>query len=193
MVEVRTLKELRELRGFSRDELAEMIRVDPEDLARWEEVGLPVYLGTKDDALFAFYVFPRLVDALNAYDNVIEAVEAPTEARPGDLVLSLGALLQIDPDTSCFLADHAKEINLRVAVPNRWDIALKRLENVVPKDWEAIVSALKQDSISERNPAEHLGETAALFQEHSTNDDDWLDDVLEWRGGKWRPKKPKAE
>ena len=138
MVEIRPLKEWRELRGFSCNELAEIVGEDPEDLARWEKVGYPFYFGTKVEALFVFYVLIKLVDALKVQDNVIDAVEAPTEARPGDFVLSIGALLTVDPDTFCSLAEYAEEIGLRVAVPNRWDVVLKRFEDLVPEDWEAI-------------------------------------------------------
>src|SRR5215217_3297613 len=136
-MEYQTLKEWRELMGLSRDELAERTGVDTETIARLEEVGDPTYTSTIERDEYLDEVMGPIMEELGLQGGV-ELTEVPNEARPGHLVLDLAALLELDKAVARFLMEHAKEINLRCAVPNKWDVGLKRFEEVTEADGRAI-------------------------------------------------------
>jgi len=131
--EGKTLKEWRERRGLSREELADKSGVDLGDITWWEEVGFPTYYSSRQgDASGRTFVGP-LMEAPNTKEGVV-ATDAPVEAEPGAYVLDPAKLGELDSGVVEFLREHAEEIGLRMAVPSRWDVALQPFENLGPED-----------------------------------------------------------
>jgi hypothetical protein len=186
--EDKTLKEWRELRGLSREELADKSDVDLEDIARWEEVGFPTYFSSRQgDALSQSFVGP-LMEAPNAKEGVA-ATDAPVEAEPGAYVLDLAKLGELDSGVVEFLREHAEEIGLRMAVPNRWDVALQPFENLEPEDVQVVIGYGEAEAAHARKMGVLCSDIAALMSEHASSPDQAVSDVLEERGGRLAPKR----
>jgi transcriptional regulator with XRE-family HTH domain len=138
--ETRTLKEWRELKGWSREELAAQTGVGADLIARLEEVGDPTYgAGTRMGERFFQEVISPLADALEAGAISMEVV--PGEPMPGHYVFDILLLEELDPEAAEFLWTHVEELDLRIAVPNRWGVGLKTLEQAdTQEDAEAIAA-----------------------------------------------------
>ncbi len=140
---VRTLRRWRERRGLSREELAELAGVDADLIARLEELGDPTYgPDTRMGQRFNREVLAPLADAL--LDGSAEAFHiqvVPEEPMPGYYVLDPLALEELSPETAEFLGEHAEALDLRMAVPSRWGVVLKTLEQAdTQADADAIVA-----------------------------------------------------
>jgi transcriptional regulator with XRE-family HTH domain len=190
--ENRTLKEWRELRGLSREELAEKAGVSVGILARLEEVGEPYADDTVEGDAFLQLVTGPIMSALGLEEVVVTDV-VPKYAAPGDLVLDPGGLAELDESVWRFLIEHAEEINLRVAVPNRWDVGLKRHQDVSEADAVAIHSYLENQGAYKQAAVDETGDIVALLQEYATEKGQKTGDVLEPRGGRWVPKSKGSE
>jgi hypothetical protein len=191
-MEHRTLKEWREVRGLSRDELAERTGVDTETIARLEEVGDPTYVCTRESDEYTNVVIGPIMEALGLQGGV-ELAEVPSEARPGHFVLDPSALSELDEGVARFLMEHAEEIDLRCAVPNEWDVGLKRHEDVTEADGRAIKEYCDREAAYMMAMAEHCMNMAALLEERATGENQTTGDVLELRGGRWVPKTKKDQ
>ena len=97
-------------------------------ITRWEEVGFPMREGIEADRFRSEIIGP-LMDILNAREGIVTNT-VPVEAQPGSYMLNPGALAKIDEDVLEFLHEHAEELGLRVAVPNRYDVGLKLYEDL---------------------------------------------------------------
>jgi transcriptional regulator with XRE-family HTH domain len=191
-MEGRTLKEWRELRGLSRDELAERVGVDAETIARLEEVGDPTYADTIEGDAYLNGVIGPIMEALGL-DGGVALTELPSAARPGCFVLDPAALWELDESVARFIIEHAEEIDLRLAVPNKWDVGLKPHEYVTEADVRAIKEYCDKEVAYVKAMAEYHGNMAALLSEHATDENQKTGDVLEIRGDRWVPKKRKGE
>jgi transcriptional regulator with XRE-family HTH domain len=185
----RTLREWRELRGMSREELAEKSGVDEDMIARLEEVGDPVESGTIEGDVFARRVIGPILDALDAHDGIAIA-SVPMDVTPGHWVLDFAALSDLDDSIADFLVEHAGEIALRVAVPNRWGIGLKRFADVDGADAQAIVDYNRRQIRHSMRMVARLENNRALLQEHATDETQKMGEVFDERGGRWVPKPP---
>jgi len=187
----RTLKEWREQRGLSREELAERTGVDAVLLARLEEVGDPTYADTIEGDAFLKEVIGPIMEVLGLEEGVAMD-KVPIDAAAGAYVLDPGALSKLDEDVECFLAEHAEEIGLRVAVPNRWDVGLKPYADLEEADYEAIVAYKAREIAHNRAIAEYARNMYAMLTEHATDENQKTGDVLEERGGRWVPKRQRS-
>jgi transcriptional regulator with XRE-family HTH domain len=184
----RTLREWRELRGTSREELAEQSGVEPAMIARLEEVGDPTVPNTIEGDRFANTVVAALMKALDAHGGIAIG-SVPANAMPGHLVLDLMALARLDEDVADFLTRHAEEIHLRMAVPTCWGIGLKNYEDVSEADYQAIVNHNQRQLLHAEAMADRVRGYIALLEEHATDGKLTMGEVFEKRGGRWVPKR----
>jgi transcriptional regulator with XRE-family HTH domain len=192
MSEAKTLKEWRQLRGLSRDELAARVGIDAETIARLEEVGDPTYANSIEGDAYLNSVIGPIMEALELKEGVSLA-EVPGEARPGNFVLDLAALWELDEGVARFLMEHAEELDLRCAVPNKWDVGLKRHEDVTEADGRAIKEYCDREVAYMKAMGEEHANIAALLEEHATDENQKTGEVLEQRGGRWVPKRKQDE
>ena len=192
MSESKTLKDWRELKGLSREELAEIASVDAETIARGEEVGDPTYVNTIEGDAFLNEVIGPIMDALGLKEGV-SLTEVPSKPKLGTFVLDLAGLSELDESVARFVLEHAEEIDLRCAVPNKWDVGLKRHEEVTEADARAIKEFCDREVAYVTAMAEEHANMAALISEHATDENQTVGDMLEKRGGRWVPKSKKGE
>jgi transcriptional regulator with XRE-family HTH domain len=188
----KTFKEWRELRGLSREELAEKTWLDEELIARIEEVGVPTPASIRKADDFGSEVLDSISEALDIEEGVGYDV-APIEANPGDYVLNPTALAALDPGIVEFLKEHAEELDLRVGIPNQWDVALKPIGKVSLEDAENIKAWRQEENAYRKEMLQHIRDFNALGLEHTTDPNAKIGEVLEWRDGRWVPKPPKEE
>jgi transcriptional regulator with XRE-family HTH domain len=183
-MEDRTLREWRELRGFTREELAEKVGVPARVIARLEEVGDPTYTNTIEGDAYLNGIIGPIMEALGI-DGGVALAEVPRKARPGHLVLDGATLSELDEGIVRFLIEHAEEIDLRLAVPNKWDVRLKRHEYVTEADAKAIKEDCDREVAHMEAMGEYHGNMAALLAEHATDENQKTGDVVAKRGGQW--------
>ncbi len=188
----RTLKEWRELRGLSREELAEQTFLDEKLIARIEEVGVPAPASIRKTDDFTDEVLGSIMEALDLEEG-ISFNDAPIEANPGDMVLDPSRLAKLDPGILEFLQSHAEELNLRVAVPNQWDVALKPYADIRGEDLKAMSEWRREEAAYAAEMGRQYMNMAALMEEHSTDSSAKTGDVLEFRDGRWVPKRRAEE
>ena len=82
MSESMTLREWRELRGLTREELAEKVGVSANIIARLEEVGDPTYADTLEGDTFLNHAIGPIMEALDLKEGVA-LTEVPVGVRPG--------------------------------------------------------------------------------------------------------------
>ncbi len=187
MSEPRTLREWRELRGLSREELAEATFLEEELIARIEEVGVPSRASMRKDDDFTDEVLGSIMEVLNLKEG-LHLNDAPIETQPGDFVLNPVELAKLNPEILEFLQSHAEELSLRVAVPNEWDVALKPCADIRWEDCEAIGDWCREEAAYIQESGRLHMDLAALVQEHSTDPNTKTGEVLEFRNGRWVPK-----
>ncbi len=188
MDEAKTLKQWRELRGLTIQELAEATFLEEELIARIEEVGVPMPASMRKADDFTDEVLGSIMDALDVKEGV-RFNDAPIEAQPADFVLDPTALAELDAEILEFLQSHAEEISLRVAVPNKWDVALKPYANIRREDYEALREWCREEAAYAAEMEQWHGDMAALMEEHSADPNAKTVDVLEFRDGRWVPKR----
>jgi len=158
-----TLKEWRELRGLSREDLAERAGVTASMVERWEEIGLDAAPGSR----YGDHLVGRLFGALDI-DGSLILENVPSEPNPGDLVVTPGA--GVEPgDLLKLVADPDA---VRIAVPNDWGLTLKPVHELTEEDHAAMAGHFERErAYSERMMAR-------------------LDNALELLGGnsgEWKP------
>jgi transcriptional regulator with XRE-family HTH domain len=192
MDESKSLKEWRELGGLSRAELAESVGVDAEIIARLEEVGHPTYADTMEDDAFLDSVIGPIMEVLGLKEGV-SLTEVPSKVKPGNIVFDAAALWELDESVARFVMEHAEEIDLRCAIPNRWDVGLKRDEDVTEADSREIKEYCDREAAYAMAMGEEHKNIVALLEEHATDKNQKTGDVLEERSGRWVPKKRQGE
>ncbi len=192
MSEPKTLKEWREFRGLSRQQLAEATFLEEKLIARIEEVGVPTRASVRKDDDFTNEVLGSIMEALDLEEDIYFN-DAPIESSPGDFVFDPSKLADLDPGIVEFLQNHAEELNLRVAVPNQWDVALKPYPDIRREDLEAIRDWCHEEAAHAAEMGRQEMNIAALMQEHSSNPNAKTGDVLEFRDGRWVPKRRAEE
>ncbi len=191
-----TLREWRELRGLSREDLAERIGVTAFEVERWEEVGFDHPPGSR----LGDFVAGKVVDALDAGEG-LKLEHVPSEPNPGDLIITGGPGVDIED-----LIGRAEELNIRIAVPDRYGLSLKPLKDgLTEEDYAALAEyhererAYSEGVVRRMEAAmELLGGNSGEWREGQTmgerlaeverglGDDldlDGLDDILDERGG----------
>jgi hypothetical protein len=190
VTESRTLKGWRELAGYGPEEVAEHIGMDEREYRRWEEVGPPyVNSSRKGDEFIETYLL-RASELLGPMDRVISP-DAPREPDAGSLVISLPA--KLDHDVMQYLKEHADELGLRVAVPNRFDKALKPYTELTDADRKSIEDEYGADQEHNEQRLTMLRDLGAMLGEHGASEADMVDEVFEERGGKLIPKRRDAD
>ncbi len=152
----RTLKEWREHRGLSREELAERVGVLASMIERWEEVGLDEEPGSRLGDLFV----GKVMDALEVEEGLVFPY-VPDSPKPGDFIITPGAGAESLLEE---IIEHAEELNLRMAAPDRWGQSLKPPKDLSDEDHAAIAGYFRREAayslrMSERarNIVEMLG------------------------------------
>ncbi len=125
----KTLKEWREHRGLSLEELAGRVGVDAIMAERWEEIGLDAEPGSR----YGDYLIHKIMEALEVEEG-LRLKDVPSEPNPGDLVITGGPGVDIED-----LIERAEELNIRIAVPDRFGLSLKPLKDgISEEDYAAI-------------------------------------------------------
>ncbi len=114
-----TIRERREELGLSLEELAERIGVTASMVERWEEIGLDAEPGSR----YGDYLIHKIMEALEVEEG-LRLKDVPSEPKPGDLVITPGPGVDIEG-----LIERAGELNVRVAVPDRFGLSLKPLKD----------------------------------------------------------------
>lgn len=126
----RTLREWREYRGLSREELAGRVGVHAGAVRRWEEIGLDCEPGSRAGD----YIVGKVMEALEVEEG-LKLEHVPSEPKPGDMVITPGPGVDIED-----LIGRAEELNVRIAVPDRFGLSLKPLKDgLTEEDYAAIV------------------------------------------------------
>ena len=149
----RTLREWREHRDLSREELAERIGVTENMVERWEEIGLDAEPGSR----YGDYLVGRITDALRV-DGVLHLEHVPDSPNPGDLVITPGPGVDIED-----LLERAEELNVRVAVPSKWGPMMKPIEELEAADHKAIAAELRREAAHSARIAGLLGNTLEML------------------------------
>jgi transcriptional regulator with XRE-family HTH domain len=132
MSESKTLKEWRELRGYTVQELADRTGFPPARIRRWEEVGFDFYADTREgDPLFQ-EAMTKLNRVLGPIPEGMSVVEAPSQPVPGDWVLR-----PVDTEILDELASRREEYGARLVVPTRWGPAIKEYKDTTLADHKA--------------------------------------------------------
>lgn len=161
MSEDRTLKEWRELRGLSREDLAQRLGLTALMVERWEEVGLDAEPGSR----YGDYLVGRIFDALDI-DGSLNLEDVPSEPNPGDVVIRPEAGLDIDE-----LLKLAEEPDaVRIAVPNEWGLSLKPIGELAEEDHAALVEHFRQERAYSERMVERLDNTLDML---GGNDGTW--------------------
>lgn len=125
---MKNLKEWREHRNLSREDLAERAGFPVEAIERWEEVGFDVEPGSRSGDV----VVNRLMNVLDAGEGM-RTEYMPDSPKPGDLVITPGEGAGVED-----LIERAEELNVRISVPDRFGLSLKPLKEVSGEDYAAI-------------------------------------------------------
>jgi hypothetical protein len=92
-----------------------------------------------------------------------------------------------------YLRKRADELDLRVAVPNRFDEALKPYAQMTDADWEYVEAEHREDQEHNAERLRGLEDLASRMAEHGASEEDKVDDVFEERDGKLMPKRQDAD
>jgi transcriptional regulator with XRE-family HTH domain len=186
----RTIQGWRELRGLSREELADKSGIPAALIAQLEDAGEPFESGTSAGSRFSNRVYGALNEALGARAGFLVPTAALVDAPLGHWVLDGTALADLDADVAGFLIEHAEKIGLRVAVQTEHGILLKDYENVDSDDFQYIVDYHAREAEYAMKMVERMSDAIAQFQEHATDGQQELGEALEMRDGRWVPKPP---
>jgi transcriptional regulator with XRE-family HTH domain len=161
----KTLKEWREHRGLSREELAGRVGVVESMVERWEEVGLDAEPGSRLGDLF----IGKLMEALEVEEGLmIEHV--PDSPKVGDLVITPGPDLGIEE-----LLERAEELNLRIVIPDAWGQTLKPPAEATDEDYGAIEEHFRKESAYALSVSERVKNVVEML---GGNDGRWKDGQL---------------
>ncbi len=124
-----TIRERREELGLSLEELAERIGVAASMVQRWEEVGLDAEPGSR----YGDYLIHKIMEALGVEEG-LRLDHVPDSPKPGDLIITGGPGVDIED-----LIERAEELNVRIAVPDRFGLSLKPLKDgISEEDYAAL-------------------------------------------------------
>jgi transcriptional regulator with XRE-family HTH domain len=184
----RTLKEWRELRRLTVEELADAIGQEPFLVERWEAIGWDWEPYTRSGDAEKQDVLGSLLDVLNITGGIV-GVHAPPSPEPGQYVVDPTKLPE---HVLRFFNEHAEEIGLRMALPSRWGPYLKEHEHLEPADLEALEAHHAREMEHNRRMGDMLANFVARMSEHGAKDGDKMGDVFEERDGKLVPR-PRPE
>ena len=156
-----TLKELRELRGVSLEELADRTRIPQELLERWEEIGIDAAPCTWKADFWADEELSVILEVLDA--DRVRPKFAPTSPEPGQLVIESPK----DPALMDLLTQRALELGLRVAVPTeKWGVVLKDAHALTPDDTQAIADHSAAEAAHSEERLERIKAAMWLLEGH---------------------------
>ncbi|MDP9484719.1 MAG: helix-turn-helix transcriptional regulator [Actinomycetota bacterium] len=183
--EPRTLKDWRELRGLTVEELADAIGQEPERVERWEAIGWDWEPYTSSGDAEKQDVLGSLVDVLDITGGIV-GVHAPPSPQPGRYVVDPTKLPE---HVLRFLNEHAEEIDLRMTLPSRWGPYLKEHEHLVPANLKALEAHHAREVEHNRRIGNMFANLVARMSEHGAKDADKIGDVFEERDGKLVPRR----
>jgi transcriptional regulator with XRE-family HTH domain len=189
MAESKTLRDWRELRGLTVEELADMIGQDSERVERWEELGWDWEPYTSAGDAEDQEVINSLFAALGI-EGGIAGVHAPPAPEPGQYVVDPAKLPE---DMLRFLVENAEEVGVRVSLPSRWGAYLKAHAFLEPADLEALEAHYAGEAEHSARMGAMLSNIVARLEEHGGQGGDKVGDVLEGRGGKLVPRRQPPE
>lgn len=163
----KTLKEWRELRGLTREELAQRIGVTADMVERWEEIGLDYEPGSRAGD----YLVGKIMEVLEVEEG-LRLEHIPSEPKPGDLVITPAAGAESLLEE---ILEHSEELHVRMAVPDGCGLSLKPPRDLTDEDQGAVEEHFKREaayalSVSERmkNVVEMLGGDTGEWREGQT-------------------------
>ncbi len=166
MEDAKTLKEWRELRGLSAQEVADRVGVDLSRYQRWEEVGFDWDSDTREGAELLDLYVAKLMRVFGLPDEGLVVNDVPSKPNPGDLVVR-GV-----PEIVRLLSEYGDEINPRMAVPTRWGIVLKPTKDVTFEDHKAIGEHAKADGEFLQRKAEIVEEVGEFIEAQQGSEDE---------------------
>jgi transcriptional regulator with XRE-family HTH domain len=158
-----TIRERREELGLSLEELAERIGVTASMVERWEEIGLDAEPGSR----LGDYLIHKIMGELGSEEGLVFP-HVPDSPRPGDLVITGGPGVDIED-----LIERAEELDIRIAVPDRFGLSLKPLKDGLSEEDCA--------ALAEHHDRERAHSEAVVRR---------MESVLELLGGssgEWKP------
>ncbi len=133
---------------------------------RWEEIGFDAEPGSK---LGDFFIH-KIMEALEVEDG-LRLEHVPSEPKPGDLIITGGPGVDIED-----LIGRAEELDVRIAVPNRFGLSLKPLKDgITEEDYAAITGHFERERAYSEAVVRRMG---AAFE------------LLGGITGEWRPGQP---
>lgn len=193
---MRDLKEWREHRNLSREDLAERAGFPVEAIERWEEVGFDVEPGSRGGDV----VVNRLMNVLDAGEGM-RTKYVPDAPESGDLVITpagfpgyggAGGLVEE-------ILEHSEELNVRMFVPDEFGGRLVNIEDFSDEDDAAIQEHFDREARHAgrmlgriENLVEMLGGDSGAWKEGQTAGERMgemgreLDADLGRRGDVWR-------
>lgn len=158
----RTIKDWREFRVISREDLASKLDLPVEVIERWEEIGFDVKPGTRAGD----FMLSKLAKALDAGEGLsVEYV--PSGPEVGDLIIKPG------PEADALIEDlfeGAEGLDLRMCVPDAWGHTLRPAKELSEADQTAIHDYFDKEAAYSRAIAERLSN---LLQMLGGNSGEW--------------------
>ena len=136
------MKELREAKGFTHEDLAARISVSPETVERWEKVGFGVQRGTR--AAHKFYsslAFEALLKVLDADPGDLDKEMSNRTLQPGDTVVR-----PIDEGRPALRENVTGEAEFLVVPDGFGGTFLKEMQDVTDADYKAIKTYLEEEA-----------------------------------------------
>ena len=177
--EPRTLKEWRELRGMSIDEVAGKTGFPPEQIRRWEEVGFDAHPYTKKGDELLNEALGELYLVLGVEEEGMSGPDyAPSAPRPGSFVVEPNPeVLEVE-----FIQRNAEALDLRLAVPTEWGTILKPLGDVSGEEFQAVQDYFRAEAEHQTAQRHRYGAYGRLIEEqraHAGEDNLTVGDALE--------------
>ena len=181
----RTMKELREAKGFThedlaarindtlRDEVLERVSVSPETVERWEKVGFGVQRGTR--AAHKFYsslAFEALLKVLDADPGDLDKEMSNRTLQPGDSVVR-----PIAEGRPALRENATGEAEFLVVPDGFGGTFLKEMQDVTDADYKAIKTYHEEEAAFVEAESERLIDN--FVREQTINMDQEIESLLE--------------
>jgi transcriptional regulator with XRE-family HTH domain len=156
-----TLKEWRELREITLEELAERTGIPLAVLERWEEIGIDAAPYSREADFLRDNYLSVVLWELGA--SSVTSSYTPTNPEPGQLIIESPE----DPEVMDFLLGRAKELGLRVAVPTeKWGTVLKDAHDLTGEDAQAIADHQEAEAAHHEERLKRIRTAIGLLEGH---------------------------
>ena len=167
------MKELREAKGFTHEDLAARISVSPETVESWEKVGFGVQRGTRVAHKFSSSpAFEALLKVLDAAPGDLDKEMSNRTLQPGDSVVR-----PIDEGRAALREDATGEAEFLVVPDGFGGTFLKEMQDVTDADYKAIKTYLEEEATFLEAESEKLIDN--FVREETINMDLEIESLLE--------------